>query len=97
MNVKISCCGVICSDCPYYPDDCAGCEQVMAKPFWLAYTGETICRVYECCIEKKQLAHCGTCASLPCAFYFAHDDPTKTPEENERDLQRQLEQLQQLP
>lgn len=56
------------------------------------YTGEEICRIYECCVNLKNLAHCGKCHELPCGRYDG-SDPTKMPEDNVNDLIKQLEQL----
>ncbi len=43
MNKIISCCGVICSKCEYYPIDCKGYPIIKGQVFWLEYTGEKIC------------------------------------------------------
>lgn len=90
----ISCCGVICSECEAYPKECKGCPEIEGKVYWLEYIGGTICDIYDCCIKKKY-AHCGQCSELPCKRY-ENDDPTKTPEENARDHQKQLEQLKKM-
>ena len=95
MEKIISCCGVVCSDCEYYPEDCKGCREIEGKVFWLQFTGGDICDIYDFCIEKKQLAHCGKCSALPCEHY-AKNDPTKPEEENKAILKKQLEQLKQL-
>lgn len=92
MEEIISCCGVICSKCQYYPESCKGCPTVKGQVFWLEYIGEKICQVYSCCINDKKLSHCGHCPVLPCNLY-KHGDPTKTTEENETDLKNQLAQL----
>lgn len=92
MDKVISCCGVICSECQYYHVDCNGCPEIKGQVFWLEYTGEKICEIYECCVNTKKLLHCGRCANLPCHRYNG-SDPTKTPEENKNDFIKQLEQL----
>lgn len=88
----ISCCGVVCSECIYYPENCKGCPAISGKPFWLQYSEEDICSIYECCINQKKYAHCGQCELLPCKHY-ERDDPTKTPEENAEDHRKQIEHL----
>lgn len=93
MGKIISCCGVVCSDCEYYPNDCGGCHKIKGEAFWLTYTGGEICDIYDCCINKKQFTHCGNCSSLPCEFYLNSNDPTKSKEENESILHNQLTQL----
>ena len=92
MDKIIGCCGVVCSDCPYYSADCKGCPTIKGQAFWLEYTREKICGIYDCCVNGKKLEHCGKCEKLPCSRFNA-SDPTKTPEENEKDLINQLAQL----
>lgn len=92
MNKIISCCGCVCSECSYYPVDCAGCPKIEGKAFWLAFTGGQTCEIYECCIKKRRLAHCGRCGEFPCALYD-QKDPTKSDKENEADFQKQIKQL----
>lgn len=92
MDKIISCCGVVCSACLYYPADCKGCPAVKGQVFWLDYTGEERCGIYECCVNNKKLEHCGKCDKLPCDR-FTGSDPTKTPEENEKDFINQLAQI----
>lgn len=92
MEKRISCCGTICSACEYYPAECRGCDEIEGRVFWLEYTGERICDIYDCCRKQKKYAHCGQCDELPCSRY-GHNDPTKTPEENEADHCRQMKTL----
>ncbi|HBU12046.1 MAG TPA: hypothetical protein DEB31_04765 [Clostridiales bacterium] len=92
MDKIISCCGVVCSECGYFPDDCGGCTAIKGKVFWLEHTGEAVCGLYDCCVNQKKLAHCGQCNLLPCEHY-ERDDPTKSPEENAADHRKQIEQL----
>ncbi len=92
MEKRISCCGTICSECEYYPDGCRGCEEIEGRVFWLEYTGESICDIYDCCRKQKKFVCCGQCDELPCRRY-ERDDPTKTPKENEADHCRQMKTL----
>ncbi len=92
MQKKISCCGTICSSCDYYPADCQGCEVIEGHVFWLEYTGESICDIYDCCKNQKKYVHCGQCTELPCCRY-ERDDPTKTPEENKEDHSGQMRNI----
>lgn len=64
----------------------------MGKAFWLEYTGEDVCSIYQCCVKEKHYLHCGKCTKLPCEHYDG-DDPTKSHEENAQDHLRQLENL----
>lgn len=92
MDRNISCCGVVCPECEYFGESCDGCNEIKGKVFWLEYTGETVCSIYECCIEQKGLEHCGKCREFPCKRYDA-DDPTKSAEENEMARKKQMELL----
>lgn len=92
MEKKISCCGMICSEGEHYPSDCQGCREIKGKVFWLEYTGESCCDIYECCINQRRYEHCGQCEELPCSYYES-DDPTKTKEENAADHCMQMKNL----
>lgn len=92
MKKIISCCGVVCSECEYFPTECEGCPAQKGNVFWLANVEADICPIYKCCINEKQIVHCGLCEKLPCERYLG-GDPTKTEEENAEVLKKQLEQL----
>ena len=95
MEPIVSCCGVICSECPRCPQSCAGCPAIRGRVFWLSYTGDPVCPIYGCCVEEKDWPHCGAYPQLPCSHY-ALDDPTKSAEENAEDHRRQMEQLRRM-
>ncbi|WP_040198234.1 DUF3795 domain-containing protein [Candidatus Soleaferrea massiliensis] len=96
MEKIYSCCGVVCSDCPYYPKECAGCPEIQGNVFWLEYTGGEVCDIYACCTQERKFKHCGQCEQLPCERYTAVSDPTKSEEENQSDLESQLAILREL-
>ncbi len=95
MGKIISCCGTFCSDCEYYPHDCAGCQNLKGKVFWLPYIDANICPIFDCCINKNHYQHCGLCKKLPCDKLHIND-PTKSAEENAEMLKMQIEQLKKL-
>lgn len=92
MDGGLSPCGVSCPACEHYPHDCAGCRNIKGRAFWLEYTGEAVCPIYDCCIVSQQRVHCGQCGSLPCERYEG-GDPTRSAEENNRILHDQLAAL----
>lgn len=92
MSRNINVCGTICTECGYYPDDCHGCKEEEGKIFWTEYTGEPVCGIYQCCLREKGYVNCSQCKELPCARYDL-EDPTKSSEENQEDLRRQLDTL----
>lgn len=85
-------CGVVCSECEYFPFDCKGCRAIEGKAFWTQYVGAEVCDRYRCCVTEKNRKNCAACEFLPCSF-FDLKDPTRTDEENEADLKRCLENL----
>lgn len=91
----ISCCGTVCSDCPYYPEECGGCPEIKGRVFWTDFIGRTVCEIYDCCVENKKLLHCGLCSQFPCRRYDLND-PTKTEEENQADFDRQFSMLRRM-
>lgn len=95
MENIMTCCGCICNECPYYLKECKGCPEIQGRPFWLEYTGEERCGIYQCCVEEKKLPHCGRCEELPCKRY-ENQDPSRTPEENEEGLRQMLKVLRSL-
>ena len=96
MKKEMSCCGTYCSECEYYPDECAGCEEIKGKVFWLSYTGGEVCAIYDHCKNVKKYAHCGMCEELPCKRYGIMD-PKKSDYENRSDLQKQIINLLEAP
>ncbi len=89
--VEVSPCGGICVECGLFPLQCAGCRKIKGKVFWLQYTGDDCCRVYDCCVNKKHQHNCGKCAELPCSRFLK--DPTLSDEQNEANLKKMLDNL----
>lgn len=88
--VNPSPCGAVCIECNYYPSACVGCRKIRGKAFWLPYTGDDVCPIYQCCRNKKK-QNCGGCPELPCVRFMK--DPTISDEENEANLRQMLERL----
>lgn len=84
-------CGAVCVECNSFPDECAGCHSIKGKVFWIKYTGDKCCNIYNCCIEDKKLNNCSTCKDLPCNRFI--NDPTITNEQNAENLKKQLNNL----
>ena len=83
-------CGAVCAECGNFPTACGGCRKIGGKVFWVQFTGDKVCPVYQCCREKKK-RNCGGCPELPCARFMK--DPTISDEENTAHLQKMLERL----
>ena len=74
-------CGIYCGTCPHLGTQCPGCGNVQGKPFWTAGMNVEVCALYDCCIAKKQLAHCGLCDQFPCETFMRYNDPSLSEEE----------------
>ena len=79
-------CGIYCGTCEYLGEQCQGCGAVEGKPFWTAQVNLAVCPLYDCCISRKQLEHCGLCGEFPCNTFLELRDPSLSEEEAERAL-----------
>lgn len=58
MEKSFSCCGMICSEYKYYPEECSGCGEIKGKVFRLEYTDENCCKIYYCCVNQRGYLVC---------------------------------------
>lgn len=81
-NLETSC-GLNCGECKYFEKECKGCATLAGKPFWTTFMKVEVCPLYDCCINKKQLEHCGLCAEFPCESFqkSESDDPNLSAEQ----------------
>lgn len=84
-------CGAVCAECRLFPATCSGCRKIRGKPYWLKYTGDAVCKVYDCCVKKNGRTDCGKCDRLPCDRFTK--DPTISDEQNAANLRRMLDRL----
>lgn len=84
-------CGALCVRCDMFPTKCSGCRNIRGKVHWLKYTGDKICKVYDCCVNRKGMDNCGECTLLPCERFTK--DPTLSDEENVTNLRQMIERL----
>lgn len=84
-------CGYSCSGCDHLGDECPGCEATKGKPFWTAYAGVECCPVYDCCVNERNLPHCGRCPDLLCERFSRFKDPNVS-DEQARAVLHQMEQ-----
>lgn len=90
MSGKIpTVCGMYCDECDHYEKDCQGCDEVEGSTFWTEYVDIESCPVYDCCVNKRKLTHCGHCNEMPCERYFRFRDPEMTEEDAKRTLEKQ--------
>ena len=86
-------CGLYCTDCEYYPEKCAGCGYIDGKPFWVAEYGMVFCALYNCCVNRSGLEHCGECIDFPCEIFTGLADPTLNDEEAAASLEKRKNDL----
>lgn len=79
-------CGIYCGTCERLGHQCQGCGNVKGKPFWASLIKVDVCPLYDCCINKKELEHCGLCAEFPCEPFTQLRDPSQSEEEAEESL-----------
>ena len=90
----LSACGLICNECEFFNDKCAGCHDVKGSTFWAKeMMPSKICPLFECAVINKQLADCGACPDVPCKMFREMKDPNSTEEEHQRSLIARVERL----
>lgn len=93
-DVKLAAaCGLYCGDCEFYPEKCAGCGHIDGKPFWAAEYGMVYCALYNCCVNRSGLEHCGECIDFPCEIFTSLRDPAMSDEEFEKSLEKRKSDL----
>ena len=85
--------GLYCGDCEFINNQCRGCKSAQGKPFWSEKYGIEKCPLYSCCIDQKQLEHCGMCQELPCEIFNSLRDPSLSDEEAEQSLRERQKDL----
>jgi hypothetical protein len=88
-----SCCGMVCSECKSYPNECTGCPEMSGRAYWLHFVDTDCCPIYHCCIIEKQYNHCGKCESMPCEKWHQFNDPTMSDEKRKQINGQRIELL----
>ena len=105
MEKNVSVCGIdcaaICDTCnehnvEFAEKPCKGCNEEKGKLFWTKYLGLDTCPIYNCCVNEKQLKHCGVCSELPCNIYFNTKDPSFSDEEFQQSIRNRVSVLKSL-
>lgn len=86
-------CGLHCGACEHLGSRCKGCGHVQGKPFWTVIMKVNACPLYDCCINTRQLEHCGLCNEFPCATFLEMQDPALSEAEAEKALQERQQEL----
>lgn len=93
MNIELSICGLICSECKYYGNRCKGCQKEKGNLFWTSFYKINICSIYNCCRNEKQFDTCGECINLPCHLYDDLKDPKMSEQEHTSELAMRINRL----
>jgi hypothetical protein len=105
MSKDISVCGidcaVACGECNEMHEElkknpCKGCNIEKGKIFWTKYLELETCPIYNCCVNEKQLKHCGLCPELPCSIHFKTKDPSMSDEQFEQGIKERVNVLKSL-
>ncbi|MEW6095809.1 MAG: DUF3795 domain-containing protein [bacterium] len=87
-------CGLYYGTCEYFEkQQCQGCGNVNGKPFWTTQMKVEVCPLYDCCVNKKQLEHCGLCDELPCQTFTGFYDPSLSEEEAKKAVSARQQEL----
>ena len=86
-------CGLYCGACTFLGSQCRGCGYVEGGPFWTAQMKIAVCPLYDCCVNQKQLEHCGLCDEFPCSTFNELHDPSLSEEEVEEALHARQREL----
>lgn len=93
----LSVCGLICSDCEYYQEPCAGCRAVKGSTFWaVEMLPSQVCPLFDCSVNKKELESCGGCNDLPCKLFAEMKDPALSDKEHIRMLDVRVKRLRKI-
>ncbi|MEI6766218.1 MAG: DUF3795 domain-containing protein [Bacteroidota bacterium] len=83
----LSACGLICDECEFYPEKCAGCHAVKGQTFWaLEMMPTKTCPLFGCAVNTRNHKDCGDCVELPCQMFREMKDPNSTDEEHQQSL-----------
>lgn len=86
-------CGLHCGNCDFLGSQCQGCGYVSGRPFWTTHIPSGICPIHDCCVNHKQLEHCGLCGDFPCKTFLELRDPDMTDAEFQNSLASRKEAL----
>ena len=94
MNTNlVETCGLFCGTCEHLDTKCNGCGIQKGKPFWTIMMNVDCCPLYNCCVNKKQLEHCGLCNEFPCETFNQLSDPSLSDKEAQKALLQRQEDL----
>ena len=86
-------CGLYCGDCEYLEKQCRGCGHQEGRPFWTTQMKVEVCPLYDCCVNKRQLEHCGLCSELPCKTFAQFYDPSLSEEDAKKSVLSRQDEL----
>lgn len=92
----LSVCGLICSECEFFGNRCAGCKRVKGQTFWaVEHLPGKVCPLYNCAINQRGYNDCGDCVEVPCTMFREMKDPNSTDEQHSQGLIDRVTRLKQ--
>jgi len=85
-------CGACCDGCSRYGKECAGCEAIKGKVYWVQYIGSKVCPIFECA-RNKGFKTCGDCPEIPCGLWFSLKDPGMSEAEHKDSIDKRVSAL----
>ena len=83
----LSACGLICSDCEFFKNQCQGCHAVKGQTFWaLEHMPAKVCPLFDCSVNTRNFNDCGDCTEVPCQMFREMKDPNSSDEEHRQGL-----------
>ena len=63
LGRQLTCCGTECTECGFYENVCAGCNESCGRVFH-APEGKA-CPIYDCAVNRKKRTSCAQCKIFP--------------------------------
>lgn len=89
--MKISACGLICDECPFFGKECGGCYKVEGRTFWaIDAIPSGVCPLFNCSVNQRKYKSCGDCNELPCKTFLEMKDPNITEVEHHISIEKRV-------
>lgn len=94
LGRQLTCCGTECTECGFYENVCAGCNESCGRVFH-APEGKA-CPIYDCAVNRKKRTSCAQCKNLPCEIWKTTRDPALSEQEFAESIRKRIENLQEV-
>jgi len=94
MSQILSVCGILCSKCDYFKNNCQGCYKVKGSTFWAKEAmPDKVCPLYKCAIMDKKYHNCGQCSEVPCKKFIDLKDPKISIKQHNKSIDERVSRL----